>query len=111
MLWMGVIFYLSSKTGPGGPEWMSVVGHVVEYSVLSGLIFFAVWRTTTLGATRIFLTAVILAGLYGISDEFHQAFVPGRNPDPADLVVDIVAAALAAALGVLLLSSRRGAKD
>jgi len=31
---------------------------------------------------------VILATLYGISDEVHQAFVPGRNASPWDVVAD-----------------------
>ena len=26
--------------------------------------------------------------LYGVSDEWHQAFVPGRHPSPFDLLAD-----------------------
>ncbi|MBT8489380.1 MAG: VanZ family protein [Gemmatimonadetes bacterium] len=34
---------------------------------------------------------LLLAGaLYGLSDEIHQMYVPGRSPDPADLAADVV---------------------
>jgi VanZ family protein len=41
--------------------------------------------------------AVAIASAYGITDEFHQSFVPGRVPDIADWAVD-TAGALTAAL-------------
>jgi VanZ family protein len=44
--------------------------------------------------------AAVLAGsLYGVTDEWHQSFVPGRTPAADDLVADAVgslAGALAA---------------
>ncbi|MDR0991105.1 MAG: VanZ family protein [Propionibacteriaceae bacterium] len=36
--------------------------------------------------------AVVLASLYGVTDEFHQSFVPGRSPDPKDWMVDTIGA-------------------
>jgi len=45
--------------------------------------------------------AVLLCALFGLSDEFHQSFVPGRTPDAMDLVADAAGAALGA--GALLL--------
>jgi VanZ family protein len=41
---------------------------------------------------RVVLVAVALATAYGITDEVHQAFVPGRSPDPRDVVADAVGA-------------------
>ncbi len=34
--------------------------------------------------------AIILGILYGISDEFHQSFVPGRSSEISDVVADSV---------------------
>jgi VanZ family protein len=51
------------------------------------------------------LWAFAVALLYGLSDEFHQAFVPGRHPDPLDIVTDIAGAA-AALLALRLLRGR-----
>jgi VanZ family protein len=40
-----------------------------------------------------------LSSLYGISDELHQSFVPGRTPDVHDWIADTWGAAVA--IGVL----------
>jgi VanZ family protein len=43
---------------------------------------------------------------YGVTDEWHQSFVPGRSADAIDLVADAVGAGLAAgglgAWGIML---------
>jgi VanZ family protein len=36
--------------------------------------------------------ALVVALVYALSDEFHQAFVPGRHPDPFDLLWDAAGA-------------------
>lgn len=36
--------------------------------------------------------AVAGAGLYGITDELHQVYVPGRTADVADWLVDMAGA-------------------
>jgi hypothetical protein len=38
---------------------------------------------------------VVFVILYGISDEWHQAFVPNRSPDLRDVVADAVGGTLA----------------
>ncbi len=40
--------------------------------------------------------------VYALSDELHQAFVPGRHPDFRDILTDAAGAALALFLVVLL---------
>jgi VanZ family protein len=47
------------------------------------------------------LAAVAISVLYGVSDEIHQMFVPGRTADPLDIVAD----AIGATLGVMALAS------
>jgi VanZ family protein len=37
----------------------------------------------------------VIATLYGVSDEIHQAFVPLRTPDVRDVIADATGAALA----------------
>ncbi|NIW80004.1 MAG: VanZ family protein, partial [Calditrichae bacterium] len=44
------------------------------------------------------LIAIIIGIVYGISDEYHQSFVPGRFAD----VVDALADTLGIIIGVLL---------
>lgn len=99
VLWMGVIYALSSVPGEAMPagEYGSF-GHFGVYLVLGALYFVALGgRRRGLWAV---VTAVALASVYGVSDEFHQSFVPGRVPDPADWAMD-TAGALVGALVTL----------
>jgi VanZ family protein len=65
------------------------VVHIIEYAVLALLvaraIFISRWRPST--GAAIFVTAILVT-LYGISDEIHQAFVPGRNASLWDVLAD-----------------------
>ena len=65
-------------------------GHLGEYFVLGGLLSWAL-ANRRIGATTVAL-AVLLASLYGITDEFHQHFVAMRTPDIADWVLDTIGA-------------------
>ncbi len=103
MIWMTVIFYLSHQTGsdlnsylPWVQRWFPWlesfdVGHFVSYFVLACLIWWAI------GSHRMSISfiVVILCVLYGISDEYHQSFVPGRSPDLLDIRNDTIGAVLA----------------
>ena len=97
---MAFIFVLSSVASP--PELpgrnLDKVVHGFMYAVLGALLVRALaggWdRPVTL---RMALVAVLLATLYGVTDEIHQAFVPPRQSDPIDLLADSLGAAVAAA--------------
>jgi len=107
---MAVIFAFSSisRLGalPGGvSDWM---GHSLGYALLGALLLRALARGRLSGVTgRRALAAVLLATLYGVSDEAHQAFVPGRSPDRFDVLADALGAALAVALCVTAAHARR----
>ena len=94
--WMGLIFALSSLPGSAVPGRFGSLGHLVLYTVLGALYLIVLRRDS--GAWRPVLLAVMLASIYGISDEFHQSFVPGRTPDPADWLVDTAGALLGASI-------------
>jgi VanZ family protein len=69
--------------------------HAAEYAVLGGLLALAL-RLIGFRPTAALVAAVVLASLFGASDEFHQSFVPGRNADVADWMADTLGAALGA---------------
>lgn len=104
LIWMIIIFYLSSRTGS---ELQSLVpfinnfnpGHVVAYFILALLYYFAFQKNNS---SRPFVKTFILCLLYGITDEIHQFYVPTRFPDPYDLVRDLLGA-LGALVIVLLI--------
>lgn len=67
------------------------------------------WLATPAAAL---LAAILIASLYGASDEFHQLFVPGRLCDAADWLTDTCGAALGASIAavVLALKGRRAVR-
>ena len=97
ILWFAFIFVLSSQSRlPGTGQVSDKQAHAAAYGVLAILCLMGLtgwrWRRVA-GATL--LGAFVITVLYGISDEFHQSFVPGRSPDVADVVADAVGAVLA----------------
>jgi VanZ family protein len=87
---------------PGGDK----VAHFTAYAALGFLTARALaWTTAHRGRALVFLSFV-LAALYGVSDEFHQSFVPGRDASVADALAD-AAGALIGSLGWLRLSAVR----
>lgn len=56
--------------------------HFCEYTVLGILLANALRCHMPLG--RACLIAIACASAYGVTDEFHQLFVPGRMCDPVD---------------------------
>ena len=76
--------------------------HCLGYAFL-GALFLRAFYTTSISqhVALIFVLSVLLSGLYGISDEIHQSFVPYRDADAMDALADIVGSAFGA--GVMLL--------
>lgn len=95
---MVVIFIISSTSNPppttsiGIPD---VGAHAVAYCVLGMFVLrgFAVAQWD--GVTKVTaLVAFVLTVGYGISDEWHQSFVPGRTSEVRDIVADAIGAAI-----------------
>jgi VanZ family protein len=98
LLYMLLIFYLSSQSAPL-PEltrrvWDKAL-HFPEYLVLA-LLLARAFRGEGLSAMRAALFALLLASAYGASDEVHQSFVPERTADVYDWIADTSGAAAAA---------------
>ena len=53
------------------------------------------------------MTTLVGAVLWGVSDEWHQSFVPGREVDAVDLLADVAGSALAVAAASLPGAARR----
>lgn len=98
LAWAGAIFVASTRsdTGMAGriPDWLT---HGIAYAILSLLLARAL--TGGFGARLSFRAAVItvlLSTLYGVSDEYHQSFVPNRDASAADVAKDLGGAILGA---------------
>ncbi len=109
----GLIFFLSAQSSfpvPKGIWTFDKVLHFTEYGVFAFLICRAI-RPADLHSskeTSALVIAVILASLYGVSDEIHQYFVPGRSSEVLDAVADAAGSVMGA--GAFVFHRRRGSR-
>jgi VanZ family protein len=100
--WAGVIFFLSSQPGIDTPPLFphqDKLLHAIAFGLLGFLVLGGL-RPGKDGYSRgQLLLAIAIAGTYGVLDEVHQHFVPGRMPDVLDVLADLIGAVL----GVYLL--------
>jgi VanZ family protein len=108
VLWAIGIFAASSQEGaPNRFTWLDLpfrdkLAHAGVFAVLAMLV--------TKASDR-WLFALIIVSLYGISDELHQAGVPGRTADPYDWLADTLGASLGSALVGFLTHRHRQQKN
>lgn len=92
LVWMGLIFYWSSFPSGKMPmhfPWEDKLYHAVVFGILA-IFYLAAMRPDEQGLERRqALLAGVLAGLYGLTDEYHQSFVPTRVMDFYDMLADL----------------------
>jgi VanZ family protein len=82
--------------------------HVAAYAGLGALSARATGKGLRDVSWRAVLAAVVISSLYGVSDEYHQLFVPGRSFDILDMVADIIGSIVgASAVGAWSIIRRR----
>jgi len=112
ILYCFLIFYASSIPKDSLPDMQLFAGadklvHGAEYLILGVLLCLALGFGLTHGLVTSLWRSVprraglpmLLGVLYGVSDELHQLFVPGRTCAFGDLLAD----ALGVALGVIII--------
>lgn len=110
VVWMGVIYALSDRSTLPYPDdldakLVSIAGHFTVFAVLAVLFWWALGLGRMAAGHRA-VTAAVLAVVYGVVDEWHQSFVPGRTPDVLDILTD--AAGAIVAMLVMTWMDRRG---
>lgn len=125
LIWMGIIFYLSSQPAAQSDQLsnglknglLSVLmyllpgienleigslnfyvrknAHFIAYFILGVLVFSLLIQSKAQKPVNL---ALLICMLYAISDEFHQLFVPGRSGQFRDVLID----GAGAILGILL---------
>lgn len=122
LVWMAVIFWFSSEGHdastarsdavvgmlPGVGGWPQDVvtfltrkaAHAFIYFVL-GVLIFAVVKDHAPSRKYAVWISVLFVLLYAMSDELHQAFVPGRSAELRDVLIDSVAGSVGIFAGVL----------
>lgn len=99
LAYMVLIFFLSSRSNfpiaPPKIPYFDKICHSVEFAILGYLLIRAFSHQDSPWLQRnALLLAVGVAILFGLSDEFHQLFVPLRQADVFDLVADSLGAVM-----------------
>ena len=100
---MCFIFFLSSISHPPAATHYThtdKIIHILEYSLL-GFLLLAGFRSKEIAMGNAIILAVTVAVLYGLCDELHQSFVPGRSMSLSDVIADGIGAMLGVAAGNL----------
>lgn len=114
LAWAGLVFWLSSRsdplpfTPPPIPGFDKVL-HLCAYAVLGALVAAALAGTRLGAGKRTVVIAAAVGSLYGVTDEYHQSFVPGRDVSAGDWSADTAGALGGAALAAAFLRRRGGA--
>lgn len=107
LIWMGLIFLGStlpgaSVSGSGVVDFLAhKTVHIFEFSVLGVLLVRGVGGFKG-GKEKTWVTVVfvlLICFFFGLSDEYHQSLVPGREARLCDALVDL----LGSGVGILVL--------
>lgn len=101
--YMGIIFFFSSRKGtdlPDLPQGLDKVLHLCSYVLLAFLIYLSLNKSR--GKKYVFMLAFLSATFYGITVEFHQVFVPGRDASIGDVLANSFGAFLGCYLATVV---------
>ncbi len=107
---MAMLFGFSSlSTLPSPPAQFSFYDvHIAAYAGLGALTARAMGKGLRGVTGRSVVAAIAISSLYGISDEYHQLFVPGRSFDVLDMLADAIGSVVgASAVGAWGIIRRR----
>ena len=107
-----IIFYLSTLTfapsDPSGISLTSVLYHIFAFFFLALFLLLALLAGKT--NKKLAISAIIITILYGISDEVHQFFVPGRAMALTDVFYDTFGIIFATTLYLAFINYRLKSK-
>jgi len=106
LTYMSIIFFLSSISYPPQPLplkfYAPVIEHIIEYAILGFLLSVAIKPKNEKMQRWAIFWAIMIATIYGITDEIHQLFVPGRTASVFDASLDCIGAVIGSLFKSLL---------
>ncbi len=117
-LYAALIFVLSSLSHPDvyvpvlSIPYADKVLHALEYGLL-GILTYRAFRYAAgpWSAAHAAFLAIVASTAYGLTDEFHQSFVPLRDANVWDLVADCIGAAVGTLGWTQVKTRRKPAED
>lgn len=99
LIWAVVIFSFSSKQVPSASEffWKDFIvkktAHIIEYAIMTALLYRG-FLSAHIDRKKAGYYSIIFALVYGMTDEFHQLFTPGRTAKLRDVIIDTLGGTL-----------------
>ncbi|MEW6330042.1 MAG: VanZ family protein [Pseudomonadota bacterium] len=87
---MALIFLLSSRSSlPTGPLFpgADLLAHAAAYGVLCMFLALSFVPPFVMNWRQVLLLTILVTA-YGVTDEYHQSFVPGRDASLLDVLAD-----------------------
>jgi VanZ family protein len=112
-VWLAFVEVLTSLPGSALPSlsdfppWADKVVHFGMYGML-GVLLARVGVLENWSRRRLVLTAVMVS-LFGVLDELHQLFIPGRDAEVGDWLADTLGSASGFAVLLWVAGTRWGA--
>jgi len=123
LLYMAMLFWLSTLPGTPLREDPALYGlfyrmpslvqnalHVPAYAILAWTTWWALGAWLRVPSARA-ISACAIASAYGVFDEWHQSFVPGRYASLTDFTLDVAGVVLGIWLAAWIGSSARTIKS
>ena len=117
LYWLPVIVYCAAifikssfPTSQRIPDWRNIdkMLHMAAYAILGALFFRALATGRFSNSLKIAaILSILFSSLYGVSDEIHQAFVPGRSPEAADTLANFAGSVLGSCVGWFRFKQKR----
>jgi VanZ family protein len=110
-LYCGFIFWLSSQSKLPTPDLFEnedKLHHYIAY-FLMGLFAWRAFRHLGLRVHVLLLVSLGFCSVYGLSDEWHQSFVVGRNTSALDWLADTIGGLTASLTGYWYIRQTRKA--
>ena len=107
-IWSGVLFLLSAQSHVPGARlfpFSDKVAHFGFFAILGATLAWAGKDWRRLWAA---LILVLLGVVFAATDEWHQAFVPARDPSYGDFVADVLGVCIGFVAVRSALKARRG---
>ncbi|MFH1764971.1 MAG: VanZ family protein [Gemmatimonadota bacterium] len=110
ILWAALLFFFSAQSDLPGAG-LFPLSDKAAHALMFGIFGLALaWGSRNISGKRELAGLILLGVLFAASDEWHQAFVPRRQPSPGDFLADVAGLVCGFVMARMLLK-RRSCRD
>ena len=106
-LWAALLFFLSAQSSLPGETLFPFGDKVAHFCMFAVLGVTLAWGGRNWRRRRALGALVLIGVAFAATDEWHQAFVPARDPSYGDFVADVLGVLLGFIAARLFLETKR----